>query len=80
MSRFYGFPCFDNRSDAFRRYWLDKGTHLIRIRERLEKGVDDDDEMYRLMKEYAGEEAASEALYLRLKSRRDARLKREQTT
>lgn len=45
---------------------------LIRVREQLEEGVDDDDRMYELMKEYAGEDAASEALYQRKKARRDA--------
>ncbi len=49
-----------------------EGMRLLRIRERLEQGVEDDDVMYDLMLEYAGEDAASEALYQRKKARRDA--------
>ncbi len=45
---------------------------LLRIREQLEQGVEDDDTMYKLMREYAGEDAASEALYQRKKARRDS--------
>ncbi len=73
MSRFYGFDNFPPTvSAAFKRFWMTEGMRLLRIRERLEEGVDDDDVMYDLMLEYAGEEAASDALYQRKKARRDA--------
>ena len=73
MSRFYHFDNFPpSVSPAYKRFWLTEGMRLLRVRERLEEGVEDDDVMYDLMLEYAGEEAASEALYQRKKARRDA--------
>lgn len=73
MTRFYGIDNFPpHLSPAYKRFWLTEGMRLLRVRERLEEGVDDDDVMYDLMLEYAGEEAASKALYLRKKARRDA--------
>lgn len=78
MSRFYGFPSFrPGRSAAFVRYWMEEGMRLIRLRERLEKGVDDDDQMYEMMKEYAGEEAAGKALFERRAARMEAKRKRD---
>ena len=62
-------------SPAYKRHWLTEGMRLIRLRKQLEAGVDDDDHMYEIMKEYAGEEAASDALYERKKARRDAKRK-----
>lgn len=77
MSRFYHFDLFPpSVSPAYRRFWLAEGMRLLRIREQLEAGVDDDDRMYELFKEYAGEDAAADALYQRKKARRDAEDKR----
>lgn len=78
MSRFYGFDNFPPEwSPACRRYWMREGTRLLRIRERIEAGIDDDNELYKAMMEYAGEDAAREAYYHRKKSRRDAQVKSE---
>jgi hypothetical protein len=54
---------------------MTEGMRLLRLRKQLEAGVEDDDKMYEMMKEYAGEEAAAEALYQRKKARRDSKQK-----
>jgi hypothetical protein len=42
---------------------------ILKAGEMLEKGVDDDDDLYELVKLRSGEDAAAEALYQRRKSR-----------
>jgi hypothetical protein len=76
LTEFYGIDQFPPHvAPGFRKHWLTEGMRLIRLRKQLEAGVDDDDRMYDLMREYAGEEAASDALYERKKTRRDAKRK-----
>jgi hypothetical protein len=70
LTRFYGIDQFPRDcTPAFRRFWLKYSVPILKAGEMLEKGVDDDDDLYELVKLRSGEDAAAEALYQRRKSR-----------
>lgn len=76
MSEFYGQDHFPTTvAPGLRKHWLREGMRLVRIRKTLEKGVEDDDQLYKLWMDYDGIESAQEALYQRKCARRDAMAK-----
>lgn len=69
MTRFYGVDCFGDCRPAFRRFWLKESMSLIRKQERIDRGIENDDEMYECIKDVYGEELAAQALYERKRAR-----------
>jgi hypothetical protein len=71
MTRFYGIDSFDpNRSQAYKRFWLNESLPILKAEESLSGHIENDDEMYEAVKIVYGEDAASEALTTR-KANRD---------
>ena len=71
LTKFYGADAFPpGVSGDYRTYWLRESENLIRLEDRIRAGEVPDKELYEAMLELTGsEEAASEALYQRLKAK-----------